>query len=138
MNGFNFFNVLESLPGSVVQLERDPGDWKVTDAYPILSPPQILRLYPNKNREKYCNNRKIESARGTMGREKRREPTSLPLFPLPIVPRALIFPSSQSPYDTKRPLRRREYPIGDFLLSTSQPAHLCNNSVVSHYFSFSL
>ena len=27
------------------------------------------------------------------------------LFPLPIVPRAL---SPQSPYDTKRPLRRRE------------------------------
>ena len=30
------------------------------------------------------------------------------LFPLPIVPRALSFFSPQSPYDTKRPLRRRE------------------------------
>ena len=39
--------------------------------------------YPNKN----SNFRKVESARGTVGRGK----TSLLLFPLPIVPRALSF-----------------------------------------------
>ena len=41
-----------------------------------------------------------------MAREKKRE---LPLFTLPIAPRALTFsPSPQPPYDTKRPLRRKE------------------------------
>ena len=41
------------------------------------------------------------SARWTMGRDKRV--ASLPVFPLPIVPRALSFFSSpQPPYDTKR------------------------------------
>ena len=30
------------------------------------------------------------------------------IFPLPITSRAFLFPSPQSPYDTKRPLRRRE------------------------------
>ena len=58
--------------------------------------------YPNKN----SNNRKIESARGTIGRGKRREPLpynafkmapdfrerlELGFFPLPIIPRALSF-----------------------------------------------
>ena len=49
------------------------------------------------------NNRKIESARGTMGRGKRRELSSL--FPFPIVPRAFSFSSPDS-YNTKRPPRR--------------------------------
>ena len=44
-----------------------------------------------------------------------------PLFPLPIVPRALSFfpPSPQLPYETKRPLRRRERGWS-FLSSTIQ------------------
>ena len=78
--------------------------------------------YPNKN----SNNRKTESARGTMGRGKRRE--SLPynafkmapnfffflsfsssLSPSHRPPRALFFPLSSPLYDTKRPLQRIEY-----------------------------
>ena len=51
-----------------------------------LSPPQRPPArHPNKN----SNNQKIESARGTMGRGKRRSFSSL--FPLPIVPSALSF-----------------------------------------------
>ena len=58
--------------------------------------------YLNKN----SNNRKIVSARGTIGREKTRE---LPLFLPPVLPRALTFFLLPSlPYDTKRPLRRRK------------------------------
>ena len=48
---------------------------------------------------------KIFSALRTMGRGKRQ------LFlacSLPIVSRALFFLSLQSPYDTKRPLRRKD------------------------------
>ena len=52
---------------------------------------------------KNSNNRKIERARGMMGREKRRELSSL--FPLPIVPRSFSFSSPDS-YNTKRPPRR--------------------------------
>ena len=52
---------------------------------------------------KNSNNRKIESARGMMGRGKRRELSSL--FPLPIVPRSFSF-SSPASYNTKRPPRR--------------------------------
>ena len=51
-----------------------------------LSSAEALAGYPFKN----SNNRKIESARGTMGRGKRREGLSS-FFPLPIVPRALSF-----------------------------------------------
>ena len=43
---------------------------------------------------KNSNNRKIESARGMMGRGKRRELSSL--FPLPIVPRSFSFSSPDS------------------------------------------
>ena len=53
--------------------------------------------------KKKSNNRKIESARGTMGRGKRRELSSL--FPLPIAPRSFSFSSPDS-YNTKRPPRR--------------------------------
>ena len=55
------------------------------------------------SKKKKSNNRKIESARGTMGRGKRRELSSL--FPLPIVPRSFSFSSPDS-YNTKRPPRR--------------------------------
>ena len=57
--------------------------------------------YPNKN----SNNRKTESARGTMGRGKKPRFFS---FPFPLSPACLLFPFLQPPYDTKRPLRRRE------------------------------
>ena len=70
-----------------------------------LSPPHAQRLplgIPVK-KKKRSNNRKIESARGTMGRGKRRELSSL--FPLPIVPRSFSFSSPDS-YNTKRPPRR--------------------------------
>ena len=46
------------------------------------------------SKKKRSNNRKIESARGMMGREKRRELSSL--FPLPIVPRSFSFSSPDS------------------------------------------
>ena len=83
----------------------------------------------------------IENQKARGGRWEERKGGSLrPFlsFPFPSCPARLFSPSSESPYDTKRPLRRRECPIGDFLLPTPQPAHLCNNSVVIHYFSFSL
>ena len=51
-----------------------------------LSSAEAPARYPYKN----SNNRKIESARGTMGREKRRGGLSS-FFPLPIVPCALSF-----------------------------------------------
>ena len=76
---------------------------------PVLSPPQRLPLgIPIK--------KKIESARGKMGRGKGREP----LFSLPLshrAPRSLFFflpslPTTQKPpHNTKRPLRRREDPV---------------------------
>ena len=53
--------------------------------------------------KKKSNNRKIESARGTMERGKRPELSSL--FPLPIVPSSFSFSSPDS-YNTKRPPRR--------------------------------
>ena len=68
-----------------------------------LSPAEAPARYSYKN----SNNRKIESARGTMGRGKRREGLSS-FFPLPIVPRALSFFSPQSHHNTRRPLRRSE------------------------------
>ena len=46
--------------------------------------------YPNKN----SNNRKIESARGTMGRGKRRERS----FPFPLCPARPLFRSLQPPW----------------------------------------
>ena len=51
-----------------------------------LSSAEASARYPYKN----SNNRKIESARGTMGREKRRGGLCS-FFPLPIVPCALSF-----------------------------------------------
>ena len=51
-----------------------------------LSSAESPARYPYKN----SNNRKIESARGTMGRGKRRGGLSS-FFPLPIAPRALSF-----------------------------------------------
>ena len=75
---------------------------------PPRGPPEPQRFptgYPNKN----SNNRKIESARGTMGRGKRREPLlSLLTFHFPSCPGSL-FLSPQPPYNTKRPLRRRGF-----------------------------
>ena len=68
-----------------------------------LSPAEAPARYPYKN----SNNRKIESARGTMGRGKRWGGLSS-FFPLPIVPRALSFFSPQPPHNTRRPLRRSE------------------------------
>ena len=62
-----------------------------------------------------------------MGRGKRRE---VFLFPLPIVPRALSFPLSSPPYDTKRPLRRRELER-----TKSQPfvKQICFHSIISNW-----
>ena len=51
-------------------------------------------------------NRNIAGARGK--REKAGKGLSSP-FPFPIVPRALFFLSPHPPYDTKRPLGRREW-----------------------------
>ena len=74
---------------------------------PPRGPPEPQRFptgYPNKN----SNNRKIDSAQVTMGRGKRREPLlSLLTFHFPSCPGSL-FLSPQPPYNTKRPLRRRE------------------------------
>ena len=53
-----------------------------------LPPPQKL---PQDIPIKIAIIEKIESAQGTMGRGKRREPLFLPLFPLSIMPRALSF-----------------------------------------------
>ena len=68
-----------------------------------LSSAEAPARYPYKN----SNNGKIERARGTMGRGKRREGLSS-FFPLPIVPRALSFFSPQPPHNTRRTLRRRQ------------------------------
>ena len=77
--------------------------------------------YPNKN----SNNRKLESARGTMGRGKRREPLpynafkmapdfrgrlELGFFPLPIVPPRFLFPSIQPSLRYKEVEERDEDP----------------------------
>ena len=67
---------------------------------PVLSSAEAPAGFPNKN----SNNRKIESARGTMGRGKRRERS----FPFPSCPARSLFLSPQPPYYTKRPLRKRE------------------------------
>ena len=48
---------------------------------------------------------KRQSAKREEGKGRKR---LLLLFPLPIVPHARFYLSSQYPYDTKRPLRRRE------------------------------
>ena len=80
--------------------------------------------YPNKN----SNNRKVKSARGMMGRGKRRE---LFLFPLcHRSPRAFFFPLSSPPYDTKMPLRRRELER-----TKSQPfvKQICFHSIISNW-----
>ena len=76
----------------------------------VLSPPQRLPLgIPIKQEPMtlHQNNiiEKIASARGTMGRGKRRPLVSLP--PSHRAPRA-FFLSPQPPHNTKRPLRRRE------------------------------
>ena len=70
---------------------------------PVLSSAEAPAGFPNKN----SNNRKIESARGTMGRGKRRERS----FPFPSCPARSLFLSPQPPYNKKRPLRRREPPL---------------------------
>ena len=72
-----------------------------------------LAGYPNRNN----SNRKIEGARGTMGRGKRRE---LSLFPLPIVSRALSFPFSPAS------LRHKEASVEGGVESSFK--------YVSHYF----
>ena len=69
-----------------------------------LSSAEAPARYPYKN----SNNGKIERARGTMGRGKRRGGLSS-FFPLPIVPRALSFFSPLPPHNTRRTLRRREF-----------------------------
>ena len=78
--------------------------WLEWEGQSISPPPRLpLGMIPIKI---LSNNRKITSARGAMGRGKRR---ALRLFSLPIVPqRAFFNPSPQPPYDTKRHLRRRE------------------------------
>ena len=68
-----------------------------------LSSAEAPARHPNKN----SNNRKIESARGTMGRAKRPKWASS-LCPSHCPPRDFFFPLSSPPYDTKRTLRRRE------------------------------
>ena len=138
MNGFNFFNVLESLPGSVVQLDSGPSDWKVTDSYPILSLRKFPCCIPIKIEKSTAviENQKARGGRWEEGKGGSLRPFLS--FPFPSCP-ARLFPLLPSLRTTQRGLcGRREYPISDFLLPTSQPAHLCKNSVVSHYFSFSL
>ena len=72
------------------------------------SSPEAPAGYPNKN----SNNGKIESARGTMGRGKRRK--SLLSFPNPSPSVRFLSLPPQPPYDTKRPLRRREIQYRQF------------------------
>ena len=72
-----------------------------------LSSAEAPARHPNKN----SNNRQIESARGTMGRGKRRE---LLLFPLPTVPRALSFSLSPVLPTIQRGLCRGESCKGQF------------------------
>ena len=83
--------------------KKKPGNEFGLEASSYLSPPHAQRLPLGNPVKKKSNNRKIESARGTMGRGKRRELSSL--FPLPIVPRSFSFSSPDS-YNTKRPPRR--------------------------------
>ena len=95
----------------VILEKRKPGDLKREIHEPLvwlrcpLSSAEAPPGYPYKNN----NNRKIDSARGKMGRGK-----SLFLsFPFPSCPALSFFLSPQPPYTTKRPLRRREYAAGN-------------------------
>ena len=68
-----------------------------------LSSAEAPARYPYKN----SNNEKIERARGTMGRGKRRE-ASLLSFPFPSCHARFLFCfSPQFPHNTRRTLRRR-------------------------------
>ena len=64
---------------------------------------------------------KIESARGTMGKGKMRE---LLLFSFPFLscPACSLFLSSQPPRNTKRPLRRRKFVSGTWVLDSNRYA----------------
>ena len=78
-------------------------DWKskVWNYLHSLSSAEAPAGYPYKN----SNNRKTDSAPGTMGRGKRREPeASLFSFPFPSCPAHSLFLSPHPPHYTKRPL----------------------------------
>ena len=67
-----------------------------------------------------------------MGRGKRQKKGSLFLFPLPFVPRALTFlPSPQLPYDTKRPLWKRERNFSNWLILTKKIPRKFSNGLTS-------
>ena len=84
------------MPAYVIQKERQP-----------LSPPQKLPL--GILIKIAIIEKKIESARGTTGRGKRRDPeVSLLSFPFPSCSLRSLFFSPQPPHNTERPLRRRE------------------------------
>ena len=78
-----------------------PWELSVMDRCP-LSSAEAPAGYPHQNKII----EKIESARGTMGRGKRR--ASLLSSPFPSCPARSLFLSPQPPHNTKRPLRRRE------------------------------
>ena len=91
-----------------------------------LSPPQRPPArHPNKN----SNNQKIESARGTMGRGKRRE-LLFSFSPSNRAQRALFFFLPQPPYNAKRPLRGREAKQRNLKQSVSQPCFHIRSDVV--------
>ena len=69
--------------------------------FSLRSPPPIPAGYPNKN----SNDRKIESARGTMRRRKRRESLLLSSR-FPSCPARFLFLSPRPPYDTKESLSK--------------------------------
>ena len=73
------------------------------DRFQALSSAEAPVGYPNKN----SNDRKAEGARGAMGRGKKPRSLSL-LFPSPLA--RFLFLSPQPPYQTNRPLWRREFP----------------------------
>ena len=95
----------------VISEKRKPGDLQREINEPLvwlrcpLSSAEAPPGYPYKNN----NNRKIDSARGKMGRGK----SLFSLSPFPSCPALSFFLSPQPLYTTKRPLRRREYAAGN-------------------------
>ena len=90
-----------------------------------LSSAEAPARHPNKN----SNNQKIESARGTMGRGKRRE-LLFSFSPSNRAQRALFFFLPQPPYNAKRPLRGREAKQRNLKQSVSQPCFHIRSDVV--------
>ena len=95
----------------------------------LLQNSSLLRRGPARHPNKNSNNQKIESARGTMGRGKRRE-LLFSFSPSHRAPRALFFFLPRPPYNAKRPLRGREAKQRNLKQSVSQPCFHIRSDVV--------